>query len=107
MVTKAKEIKKEEKRTAQSQLDTLYKEKIVPLMMKEFKFDNVMQAPRLSKISVNIGIGPFRENREAVDSLVSDMSMFTGQKPFPRIARSSVAGVKVRQGDTVGYTVTL
>jgi large subunit ribosomal protein L5 len=100
-----KETKKQE--NSINRLEAIYKEKIAPELVKEFKLTNVMQAPRLAKISVNIGIGPFRENREAVDSMVSDLTMFTGQKPSQRNARTSVAGFKVRQGDTVGYTVSL
>lgn len=84
-----------------------YIEIIAPRLVKQLKIVNVMELPRLSKIVVNAGIGPFRENREAVESFVSDLASFTGQKPSPRKARLSVAGFKVRQNDVVGYTVNL
>lgn len=90
-----------------NRLKQKYNESIVSVVTKEFKLPNVMMVPRLEKISINAGIGSFRENREAVDSFVTDLAAMTGQKPYPRSARLSVAGFKVRQGDTVGYTVTL
>ena len=66
-----------------------------------------MEVPRLKKISVNAGIGGFRDNREAVDTFSEELTNITGQKPYVRKARLSEAGFKVRKGDTVGLTVTL
>ena len=90
-----------------NRLKQMYLEKIAPKLKGEFKLANTMEVPRVVKVVVNSGVGPFRENREAVDSFVADLAAITGQKPSPRAARLSVAGFKVRQGDTVGYTVTL
>jgi large subunit ribosomal protein L5 len=66
-----------------------------------------MEAPRIMKINVNAGIGPFRENREAVDSFVQELSDICGQKVYERKARKSEAGFKIKQNDIVGYAVTL
>jgi large subunit ribosomal protein L5 len=90
-----------------NRLKEKYNKTILPNLVKEFKLANVMQAPHIKKVVVNAGIGPFRDNREATESFVADLAALTGQKPSPRIARLSIAGFKVRQGDTVGYTVTL
>ena len=84
-----------------------YKNQIAKDLMKEFNLSNVMDVTRLEKISVNTGIGPFRDNRDAVDTYVNELTAFTGQKPFVRKARMSIAGFKIRQNDVVGYAVTL
>lgn len=90
-----------------NRLKQKYIENIVPAVKKEFKLPNVMVVPRLQKISINAGIGSFRENREAVDTFVGELAAMAGQKPYPRTARLSEAGFKVRKGDVVGYAVTL
>ena len=84
-----------------------YKNELAKQLREEFKLSNIMEVSKLKKISVNSGIGSFRDNRESVDSFVNDLTDLTGQKPFPRKARLSIAGFKVRQNDTVGYAVTL
>ncbi|RJR26393.1 50S ribosomal protein L5 [candidate division WWE3 bacterium] len=90
-----------------NRLKEIYIEKIVPEIMKEFGFSNIMEVPKVKKVIVNAGIGGFRENREAVESFVEELTNFTNQKPYPRAARQSIAGFKIRQGETVGYAVTL
>lgn len=84
-----------------------YIKKIAPEMKKEFNLRSVMEVPRLKKIVVNAGIGEFRENREAVESFVDDLSMLLGQRPHPRKARLSESGFKIKKGDIVGYSATL
>jgi large subunit ribosomal protein L5 len=84
-----------------------YIEKIIPKMMKEFNLSNIMEAPSVQKISINAGIGNFRENREAVDAFIEEFSAISGQKPSPKAARLSEAGFKIKKGDVVGYSVTL
>jgi large subunit ribosomal protein L5 len=85
----------------------MYKNQIAQELMKEFNLANVMQVSKLTKISINSGIGSFRDNREAVDSFLADFVAFAGQKPFVRKARLSIAGFKIKQNDVVGYAVTL
>lgn len=84
-----------------------YKNKIVKEIQKEFKLQNVMEVPCIKKISINSGIGPFRENKEAVDSFANELSEIAGQRVFERKARKSEAGFKIRQNDVVGFAVTL
>lgn len=90
-----------------NRLQEKYKNEIAKQLKEEFKLSNVMEVSKLLKISVNSGIGGFRDSREAVESFVEDLTQLTGQKPFPRKARLSIAGFKVRQNDVVGYTTTL
>jgi large subunit ribosomal protein L5 len=90
-----------------NRLKEKYMKQIVPAAKKEFKLSNVMEVPVIKKVSINAGIGAFRDNREAVDSFITDLSALAGQKPYPRAARLSEAGFKVRKGDVVGYTITL
>ena len=84
-----------------------YKNRIAEEIKKEFKLQNVMEVTGIEKISVNSGIGPFRENKEAVDSFAEELSEICGQKVFERKARKSEAGFKIREGDVVGFAVTL
>lgn len=88
-------------------LQEIYQKQIAPKIMKEFKLTNVMEVPNIEKISINAGIGNFRDNKAAVDAFVDELSQISSQKPFPRAARKAIASFKIRQGDTVGYTVTL
>jgi len=86
---------------------TKYKNEILTQLRKEFELANIMEVPKLEKLSINAGIGGFRENRDAVDTFVNELTAFTGQKPFPRKARLSISSFKIRQNDVVGYAVTL
>lgn len=90
-----------------SRLQEKYNKKIKPDIVKEFKLRNVMEVPRIKKVKLNAGIGPFRENKEAVDLFANELSNIAGQKAYPRKARLSEAGFKIKQGDVVGYAVTL
>ncbi|HLC93762.1 MAG TPA: 50S ribosomal protein L5 [Patescibacteria group bacterium] len=90
-----------------NRLKEIYNKKIAPQLMKEFNLSNVMEVPRIRKVAINTGIGSFRDSREAVETYVNELSQLSGQKPFPRKARKSEAGFKVRKNDVVGYAVTL
>ncbi len=80
---------------------------IVPAMMKEFGYSNVMQVPTVKKISVNIGMGEALQNSKAIDAAVGDIMIITGQKPVVNKARKSIATFKLREGMPVGVSVTL
>jgi large subunit ribosomal protein L5 len=84
-----------------------YLKEIAPKLVKQFKLDNVMEAPKILKVSVNSGIGPFRENKDAVEAFADELSNISGQRAFARKARKSEAGFKIKQGDVVGFAVTL
>ena len=84
-----------------------YLKEIAPKLVKEFKLGNVMEAPTILKVSINSGTGSFRENKEAVEFFADELSNISGQKAFARKARKSEAGFKIKQGDVVGFAVTL
>ncbi len=84
-----------------------YTTEIVPALMQEFNFKSVMQAPRLVKIVVNSGVGEAIQNAKALDAMVNDISIITGQKPVVTRAKKSIAAFKLRQGMAIGVMVTL
>ncbi len=84
-----------------------YATEIVPALMQEFDFKSVMQAPRLVKIVVNSGVGEAIQNAKALDAVVHDISIITGQKPVVTRAKKSIAAFKLRQGMAIGVMVTL
>ena len=88
-------------------LKVRYQKEIVPAMMKEFNYSNVMQVPRLSKIAVNIGLGEALQNSKAIEAATSDLATITGQKPVVTKARKSIAVFKLREGMPIGAMVTL
>jgi large subunit ribosomal protein L5 len=88
-------------------LKTRYQEEIVPAMMKEFNYSNVMQVPRLVKIAVNIGLGEALQNNKAIEAATGDLGIVTGQKAVVTKARQSIAVFKLREGQPIGAMVTL
>ncbi len=88
-------------------LRTRYREEVVPALMKEFNYSSVMQAPRLQKISVNIGMGEALQNNKALEAAAGDLAIVTGQKPVITKARRSIAAFKLREGMSIGVKVTL
>jgi large subunit ribosomal protein L5 len=84
-----------------------YQKDVVPVLMKEFSLENAMQAPRISKVTVNIGMGEARENPKALDAAVSDITQITGQKPIVTKAKKAIANFKLREGMLNGIKVTL
>lgn len=88
-------------------LQTRYREEIVPQMMQEFGYDNVMQVPRVTKVVINIGVGEALDNPKSLDGAVEDLRMITGQQPVITRARKSIAAFKLREGRSIGAKVTL
>jgi large subunit ribosomal protein L5 len=84
-----------------------YEKEIVPALMKEMGIDNPMQAPRIMKIVVNVGVGEAIDNAKALDSAVEDIAIITGQQPVITKARKSIANFKLREGRSIGVKVTL
>ena len=84
-----------------------YQERVVPALMKEFEYANVMQVPTLAKVIVNIGIGEAKDNARALEAAVNDVRTITGQQPVVVKARKSVAAFKLRAGMPVGIRTTL
>jgi large subunit ribosomal protein L5 len=88
-------------------LQKLYREEVRPALVKEFEYRNVMEAPRLQKIVVNVGVGEALENAKALDHAVQDIATITGQQPVITRARKSIASFKLREGRAIGVKVTL
>lgn len=84
-----------------------YQKEIVNKMKEEFKYSSDFQVPKISSISVNVGVGKIKDSKEACETVVKDISLITGQLPRFNKARISVAGFKLREGQIVGYSVTL
>ena len=90
-----------------ARLETIYKNDIRGRLMEEFKYGNVMEIPRISKIAVNMGLGEAIQNSKLIDGAVNDLSLITGQRPTVRKARKSIATFKLREGMPIGVAVTL
>ncbi|MEK6790812.1 MAG: 50S ribosomal protein L5 [Deltaproteobacteria bacterium] len=88
-------------------LKGIYTKEVVPAMMKEFKYTNVCQVPRLEKIVLNMGLGEAVTDVKVIDAAVRDMTMITGQKPVVTKAKKSIATFKLRVGMPIGCMVTL
>lgn len=84
-----------------------YREEIVPALVKEFDYKNVMQVPRINKVVVNVGVGEALDNAKALDFVVKDIVAITGQQPIVTRAKKSVASFKLREGRSIGVKVTL
>ena len=85
----------------------LYQSEVIPTMMREFEYGNLMQVPRLKKVVLNVGLGEALTNPKAMESATKDLSTISGQKPIVTRARKSIAGFKLREGNPIGLCVTL
>jgi large subunit ribosomal protein L5 len=93
--------------TEKARLLVRYQEEIVPALVKEFRYGNAMEVPRLEKAVVNIGMGEAIQNGRAIDAASADIRQITGQQPIVIRARKSVAAFKLREGMPIGIKVTL
>lgn len=84
-----------------------YREEVVPELMKEFNYSNIMQVPELEKIVINIGLGEAVSNAKSLEAAVGDLTAITGQKPVVTKAKKSIAAFKLRAGMPIGAMVTL
>ncbi len=90
-----------------SRLQSYYKETVVPQLQEKFSYGNVMEVPKVTKITLNMGVGEAVGDKKVMDRAVGDMTAIAGQKPVVRLARKSVASFKIRDGWPVGCKVTL
>ena len=90
-----------------SNLAEVYKNEVVPGLMKKFNYKSVMQVPKLEKIVINIGLGDIKDNPKSLDNAVNELGLITGQKPVITKARKSIAGFHLREGQSIGAKVTL
>ena len=90
-----------------SRLQTYYKETVVPELKKQFNYENIMEVPKITKITLNMGVGEAVGDKKVMERAVGDMTAIAGQKPIVTNARRSVASFKIRDGWPVGCKVTL
>ena len=90
-----------------NRIKALYDEKVVPALMKKFNYENVNQAPKLVKITINSGLGDIKDNAKSIQQAQEELKQISGQKPVLTVAKKSVANFKVREGQSVGMKVTL
>ncbi|MBT8061636.1 MAG: 50S ribosomal protein L5 [Xanthomonadales bacterium] len=90
-----------------SRLQNYYKETVVPQLMEELKLSNIMEVPKITKITLNMGVGEAVTDKKVMERATGDMTAISGQKPIVRLSRKSVASFKIRDGWPVGCKVTL
>ena len=90
-----------------TRLEKIYKEEVMPALMKRFGYTNPMQVPRITKITLNMGVGEAAANKKILENAVADMTKVAGQKPIVTKSRISVASFKIRDGWPIGAKVTL
>lgn len=90
-----------------SRLQEHYRQNVVPQLREQFGYANVMQVPRITKITLNMGLGEAVGNKKILESATGDLALISGQKPIITYAKRSVAGFKIREGWPIGCKVTL
>lgn len=90
-----------------ARLQDFYREKVVGDLTKQFGYKSVMQVPRISKITLNMGVGEAVADKKIMDNAVADLTKIAGQKPVVTKARKAIAGFKIREGQPIGCMVTL
>ena len=90
-----------------AKLKEMYKAEVAPALMKKFSYKSVMQIPKVDKVIINVGCGEARENPKAIDAVIRDLGLITGQKAVVCNAKKSVANFKLREGMPNGVKVTL
>lgn len=90
-----------------TRLQEYYRDTVIDQLKQELGLSNVMEVPRITKITVNMGVGEAATDKKVMEHSVSDMTKITGQKPVVNLARKSVAGFKIRDGMAIGCKVTL
>ncbi len=90
-----------------TRLQEHYQKNVMPLLMEKFSYNSVMQVPRITKITLNMGIGEAVGDKKVIVNAVSDLTKISGQKPIVTLAKKSIAGFKIRDGWPIGSKVTL
>ena len=90
-----------------ARLQNIYEEKIVPQLMGQFGYKSIMEVPRITKITLNMGVGEAVADKKVMEHAVSDLTKIAGQKPVVTVARKAIAGFKIREDYPIGCMVTL
>ena len=91
----------------QNRLVKMYKEEVVPALLKEFKYSNIMEVPKLVKIVLNMGLGDIKGNSKSFNIALDEMQAISGQKPVATVAKKSISNFGLREGQKIGAKVTL
>lgn len=90
-----------------TRLDKHYTEKVRPSLISSFKYSNIMQCPKIKKITLNMGVGEAARDKKVIEGAFADMQKIAGQKPIITYSKKSIAGFKIRDGMAIGVKVTL
>ena len=90
-----------------ARLQQVYKDEVAPALKQQFGYKSVMEVPRITKITLNMGVGEAVGDKKILEHAIGDMTMIAGQKPVATLARKSIAGFKIRDGYPIGCMVTL
>ena len=90
-----------------ARLQEFYKEQVVPALMKQFGYKSVVEVPRFTKITLNMGLGEAINDKKVIELAVGDLTKIAGQKPVVTKAKKAIAGFKIREGQAIGCMVTL
>ena len=90
-----------------ARMQQFYKETVVPELLKKFGYKSIMEVPRITKITLNMGVSEAVADKKVMDNAVSDLTKIAGQKPVVTKARKAIAGFKIREGQAIGCMVTL
>lgn len=90
-----------------NELKQIYQEKVVPSLVEKFEYKSVMQAPKVEKIIINMGVGDAVQNTKLLDNAVEELTLIAGQNPVVTKAKNSIAGFRLREGMPIGTKVTL
>ena len=90
-----------------TRLEKVYKDTIVPKLIERFGYKNVMEVPRITKITLNMGVGEAAANKKVLENALADMTKIAGQKPIATLSKKSIATFKIRDGWPIGCKVTL
>ena len=90
-----------------ARLQQYYRDTVVPQMMEQFNYSNTMQVPKITKVSLNMGLGEALGDKKVLEHATADLVKISGQKPVQTLARKSIAGFKVREGWPIGCKVTM
>ncbi len=103
----AKQVSHEHEKGVMPRLEELFKKSVVQSLMKEFQYKNIMQVPKLEKISINVGVGQATQDAKLLDSVVKDLEIIVGQKVVTTRAKKAISNFKLREGLPIGARVTL
>lgn len=90
-----------------ARLETEYREKLIGPLKEQFSFKSVMEVPRITKVTLNMGLGEATTDKKVMENALRDLELIAGQKPVVRLAKKSIAGFKIRDGWPIGAKVTL